>query len=227
MLPSETKTAIYQLNVESDVSIAVAQVYSLPELKRVNQSERSIIATMVSELGTNVIKYAGSGTVRLRMDKDYNQLKVTLVAEDRGPGISDIDTVMKDHFSTGGTLGMGLPGLKRMSETLSIHRRVGGASALPQPSICHSPQYRRPPKHAPLRPHPSLPPPHWRPKPPGCTENAYGHFWVRIRLPTSRYAWSVPGDIYWPSLMFQGTVRSRQVWRKASRPNCCDWRGAG
>ena len=126
MLPSETKTAIYQLNVESDVSIAVAQVYSLPELKRVNQSERSIIATMVSELGTNVIKYAGSGTVRLRMDKDYNQLKVTLVAEDRGPGISDIDTVMKDHFSTGGTLGMGLPGLKRMSETLSIHRRVGG-----------------------------------------------------------------------------------------------------
>ena len=75
------------------------------------------ISTSVSELARNILKYAGSGEILLE-EEDRGGVQVT--ARDRGPGIADIDAAMQDHYSSSGTLGLGLPGVRRMMDEFEI-----------------------------------------------------------------------------------------------------------
>ncbi|MGI9264077.1 MAG: anti-sigma regulatory factor [Gammaproteobacteria bacterium] len=84
-----------------------------------------IIATAVSELARNILKYADSGEIKLRRIKDYGRRGIEIEALDRGPGIEDCEAAMKDHFSSSGTLGMGLPGVKRMMDEFSLESTPG------------------------------------------------------------------------------------------------------
>jgi serine/threonine-protein kinase RsbT len=82
------------------------------------------LATAVSELCTNITKYAQTGRVKLRAVSRRGQPGIEAIVEDRGPGIEDLEEAMKDHVSTGGTLGLGLPGAKRLVDEFQI---VSGA----------------------------------------------------------------------------------------------------
>ncbi len=84
-----------------------------------------MVATAVSELARNILKYAGQGEIRLRRVKDMGRRGVEVEAIDSGPGIEDCEAAMEDHFSSGGTLGMGLPGVKRMMDEFSLESTVG------------------------------------------------------------------------------------------------------
>jgi serine/threonine-protein kinase RsbT len=84
-----------------------------------------IIATAVSELTRNILKYAGTGEIRLRRVKEMGRRGVEIEANDRGPGIPDCEAAMNDHFSSGGTLGLGLPGVKRMMDEFSLESTLG------------------------------------------------------------------------------------------------------
>ncbi len=79
-----------------------------------------MIATAVSELARNILKYADSGEIRLRVVAKGFRRGIEVVAEDRGPGISNPDEALKDHFSSSGTLGLGLPGVKRMMDEFQL-----------------------------------------------------------------------------------------------------------
>jgi serine/threonine-protein kinase RsbT len=84
-----------------------------------------MIATAVSELARNILKYAGSGEVRLRRVKEVGRRGIEIEVTDRGPGIGDCEAAMQDHFSSGGTLGLGLPGVKRMMDEFSLESVPG------------------------------------------------------------------------------------------------------
>ena len=84
-----------------------------------------MIATAVSELVRNILKYAGSGEIRLRRVKEKAGRGVEIEAVDHGPGISDCEAAMQDHFSSSGTLGLGLPGVKRMMDEFSLESAPG------------------------------------------------------------------------------------------------------
>ena len=84
-----------------------------------------MIATAVSELVRNILKYAGSGEIWLRRVKGVGCRGIEIEVVDRGPGISDCDAAMQDHFSSGGTLGLGLPGVKRMMDEFSLESAPG------------------------------------------------------------------------------------------------------
>jgi serine/threonine-protein kinase RsbT len=84
-----------------------------------------MIATAVSELVRNILKYAGSGEIWLRPVKGVGCRGIEIEVVDRGPGISDCDAAMQDHFSSGGTLGLGLPGVKRMMDEFSLESAPG------------------------------------------------------------------------------------------------------
>ncbi len=84
-----------------------------------------LIATAVSELVRNILKYAGSGELRIRRVKDVGRRGVEIEAADTGPGIADCEAAMCDHFSSGGTLGLGLPGVKRMMDEFSLDSAPG------------------------------------------------------------------------------------------------------
>jgi serine/threonine-protein kinase RsbT len=65
------------------------------------------------------------GEIRLRQVEGKGGRGIEIEAVDRGPGIADIEAAMRDHFSSGGTLGLGLPGVKRMVDEFSLDSTPG------------------------------------------------------------------------------------------------------
>jgi serine/threonine-protein kinase RsbT len=82
--------------------------------------DQNKIKTIVSELAFNIIKYAKSGVIKISKFEERSKIGVLIHATDKGPGISDIEKVLRDNYSSSGTLGLGLPGVKRMSDYFKI-----------------------------------------------------------------------------------------------------------
>jgi len=84
-----------------------------------------MIATAVSELANNIIKYAGCGEILMDRINIGSRTGIQVIARDRGPGIEDIQRAMADHYSSGNTLGLGLPGVKRMMDEFELTSEPG------------------------------------------------------------------------------------------------------
>ena len=81
----------------------------------------TIIATVISELGRNIVLYAREGEISLRPLVDVRDDRgLIIVARDRGPGIPNIRQALRDGYSTSGSLGLGLPGVKRLMDEFAI-----------------------------------------------------------------------------------------------------------
>ena len=87
--------------------------------------DQTKIVTAASELARNTIDYGRGGTLRIEMLVEGPRKAIRLTFEDKGPGIADIDTAMRDGFTTGGGLGLGLAGAKRLMNEFDIHSVVG------------------------------------------------------------------------------------------------------
>lgn len=88
----------------------------------VNQTK---LITAASELVRNILVYAKKGTVTIEIISERMQTGIRVVFEDSGPGIADINKAMQDGFSTGRSLGLGLPGAKRLVNFFDIKSQVG------------------------------------------------------------------------------------------------------
>ncbi len=82
------------------------------------------IATAVSELVRNIIKYADWGEVTISPITEAKKTGIEITVQDRGSGIADLDSAMQDDFSSSGTLGLGLPGVKRLMDEFAISSEV-------------------------------------------------------------------------------------------------------
>ncbi|HYD98884.1 MAG TPA: anti-sigma regulatory factor [Alphaproteobacteria bacterium] len=92
--------------------------------------DQTKIVTAASELARNTLDYGGGGTVRLESLSNGIRRGLRLTFEDQGPGIPDIDLALTDKFTTGGGLGLGLGGAKRLSHDFSIKSEVGVGTAV-------------------------------------------------------------------------------------------------
>lgn len=90
-----------------------------------SMADQTRLATAVSELTRNVVQYAGSGQCMIENLSGDNERRIRIVVEDHGPGIHDIDKAMLDGYSTGGGLGAGLPGTRRLVDKFIIESRPG------------------------------------------------------------------------------------------------------
>ena len=90
-----------------------------------DETPSRMIATAVSELARNILKYARTGEIRVERIEGEGGRGIEIEAIDRGPGIADLEGAMRDHVSTGGTLGLGLPGVKRMMDEFSLESTLG------------------------------------------------------------------------------------------------------
>lgn len=88
----------------------------------VNQTK---FITAASELARNMLKYAGGGKAAIEIVSRGRENGVRLVFEDRGPGIPDIRLAMQDGYSSGKSLGLGLPGTKRLVSEFDLQSTVG------------------------------------------------------------------------------------------------------
>ncbi|PYN08059.1 MAG: anti-sigma regulatory factor [Candidatus Rokuibacteriota bacterium] len=90
-----------------------------------NLVEQTKIVTAASELARNTIDHGGGGSARLQSLRNGGRAGLRLTFEDKGPGIPDIELALKDGYTTGGGLGLGLSGARRLSNEFEIQSRPG------------------------------------------------------------------------------------------------------
>ncbi len=115
-----------RFKIDSMVSLAtIAMARRLPFMADLNHEDRVLISTVVSELGTNILKFAGSGSISLARVNDEGHDAIQVIAKDSGPGIRDVESALVEGFSTSGTLGLGLSAVRRIMSSLRIHTQPG------------------------------------------------------------------------------------------------------
>jgi serine/threonine-protein kinase RsbT len=87
--------------------------------------DQTKVVTASSELARNMLNYGGGGTVQLEVVENDRRSGLRLVFEDHGPGIADIEQAMKDGYTSGHGMGLGLGGAKRLSHEFDILSKVG------------------------------------------------------------------------------------------------------
>jgi len=120
----------FEIGRPLDLQLAVLRCQRSALLQGASDLERSVIATIVSELGSNVLKYAVQGTLELRRVRREGGADVEITVRDAGPGIPDVELALRDHYSSGRTLGLGLPGVRRMADALDISPTAGGGTTV-------------------------------------------------------------------------------------------------
>lgn len=87
--------------------------------------DQARITTAISELARNIYLYARAGEIVLERICDENKVGIRIIAADQGPGITNSRKVIEDGYSTSGSLGAGLPGVKRLMDKMDIQSSVG------------------------------------------------------------------------------------------------------
>jgi serine/threonine-protein kinase RsbT len=92
--------------------------------------DQTKLVTAASELARNTLKYGGGGMVYLDALADGFRKGVGLIFVDSGPGIPDLEMALRDGYTTGGGLGLGLGGSKRLVDEFDIDSRAGEGTAV-------------------------------------------------------------------------------------------------
>jgi serine/threonine-protein kinase RsbT len=119
----------FDIQAEADLHIAVLHVHRNKRLaESFGTTEIAMLATVASELGRNILKYGDAkGYLLVTWIDDMPSYGngVEIKAIDRGPGFIDKQSALCDHYSTSGTLGLGLPGVARIMDALEIESELG------------------------------------------------------------------------------------------------------
>jgi serine/threonine-protein kinase RsbT len=118
-------TVCIAISGEMGIAAAILEIRRISEELGFGTADQSRVATAASELARNILKYAGTGHVTIASLQRDGRVGIEIVAADRGPGIQNIEQAMQDHFSSGGTLGLGLPGVRRLMDDFTIDSRPG------------------------------------------------------------------------------------------------------
>ncbi len=110
---------------DMDAKRAVIEAGRIAAQAGLDATAANMVATATSELVQNILKYAGRGMVTLSPVERAARRGVEVEARDQGPGIADLDAALTDHFSSGGTLGLGLPGVRRLMDEFEIENLPG------------------------------------------------------------------------------------------------------
>ncbi len=120
--PANVQMAI---NSDQDIVLARQKGRALATGIGFASGDATLIATAISELARNIVSYARKGQVILRIVNNLNRQGILVIATDDGPGISDIPQALQAGFSTSGSLGLGLPGVRRLMDEFEITSQLG------------------------------------------------------------------------------------------------------
>jgi serine/threonine-protein kinase RsbT len=114
-----------RIQTSADIVAARQQGRVLAAQAGFSHNNLTIIATAISEVARNIVEYATEGAVIITLINDASKKGVEIIAADQGPGIADVSTVMRDGYSTGKGLGIGLPGARRLMDEFEIASEIG------------------------------------------------------------------------------------------------------
>lgn len=122
------------MHIKHESDVIIATMRTIKECKKLGMSatDYTLCATAVSELATNISRYADKGSIVLHTDADY----LHITAKDLGPGIDDINLAMQEGHSSSSGLGMGLSGVARMMDSFHIESHLNKGTCV-QVSKCY------------------------------------------------------------------------------------------
>jgi len=115
---------------DTDIVLACQKGRTLAAQLGLSGNDQVSVVIAVSEIARNILRYAKHGKIILKSVEKKQKQGIEVVAEDNGPGIADIDLVLQDGYSTGGGLGLGLSGAKRLMDEFEISSRVGEGTTI-------------------------------------------------------------------------------------------------
>jgi serine/threonine-protein kinase RsbT len=113
--------------IRADVDIVTARQESrrLASTLGFSTGDLTVIAAAVSEVARNILAYAAQGEVDIKVVERNGRRGVLVIARDQGPGIPDVALALQDGFSTSGSLGLGLPGARRLMDEFELSSELG------------------------------------------------------------------------------------------------------
>jgi len=124
-MAAPTRTERFAIRSSEDVVKVRQQTRVFATAAGLSLVDQTKIITAASELARNTLDYAGGGEVFMEVIEHGGRFGVRLAFEDRGPGIADIEAALKDGFTTGSGLGLGLGGARRLTNEFSIESNPG------------------------------------------------------------------------------------------------------
>jgi serine/threonine-protein kinase RsbT len=120
--------AAERIAIESDADVVTARqrARALARGLEMPSTDQTLLATAISEIARNITTYAQRGEVLIDLVRDANGRRgVRVIARDEGPGIADLERALTDGYTTGGGLGLGLPGARRLVDDFDIQSAPG------------------------------------------------------------------------------------------------------
>ena len=114
-----------EIGSEHDILTARQRGRELASEAGITGSDLTLVATAISEIARNIVEYAGRGELTLTLIGDGENRGILVVARDHGPGIADVAQAMQDGYSTGRSLGLGLPGARRLMDEFEVDSEEG------------------------------------------------------------------------------------------------------
>ncbi len=120
------------VSIQSDVDIVAARQKGRELAVKLGfaSADLALIATAISELARNIVLYAQTGEIALSMVENGARQGIEVVARDRGPGIADVERALQEGYSTSRSLGLGLPGVKRLMDEFCISSEPGSGTTV-------------------------------------------------------------------------------------------------
>lgn len=119
---NEVRVAIER---EADIVLARQAGRQLAAQLGFSTTDQTLIATAISEVARNIIVYAQQGEIVLTQAADGVRIGIQVTAIDQGPGIDNKDMALRDGSSTKNSLGLGLPGARRLMDDFALDSEVG------------------------------------------------------------------------------------------------------
>ena len=120
-MPPERVEERIAIESDSDVVVARQRARELAAELELTSTDQTLLATAISEVARNITTYAKRGEVLLSIVRDDDGREgIRVVARDEGPGIEDVELALQDGYTSGGGLGLGLPGARRLVDEFNI-----------------------------------------------------------------------------------------------------------
>jgi serine/threonine-protein kinase RsbT len=119
-VPAEHVEERIAIESDSDVVVARQRARALAAELELSTTDQTLLATAISEVARNITTYAKRGEVVLSIVHDGGRDGIRVVARDDGPGIADVELALQDGYTSGGGLGLGLPGARRLVDEFDI-----------------------------------------------------------------------------------------------------------
>ncbi len=125
--PEAVRVAIQR---DADIVAARQRGREMATAAGISGSDLTLIATAISEVARNILAYAREGEILLSVESRDGRCCLQVIAADEGPGIADVELAMRDGYSTGKSLGLGLPGARRLMDEFDIVSAAGAGTRI-------------------------------------------------------------------------------------------------